>query len=557
MSHAHTPLSVRACPAVPVCLPDDLSEDVEQYARNVASFCNGTLTADELKSHRVARGIYEQRHDGTFILRVRVPGGVLSVAQARAVAGISAKHGSGVLHFTTRQNIQFHGLWVNETPEVMRELLPAGLTAKGGGGNTSRNVAACPYAGVCPAERFDVTPYALAVTAHLIRLPAFADLPRKYKIAFSGCSADCALACVTDLGFIAQVRDGVPGFCVYAGGGMGAVSRVGDRIEEWVPAEDVVRIAETVRQLFHRVGDRQNRQRARLRFAVEKMGVEAFRALYRETLPRTTDAGVPLCETQSEPLPAPIAAPDDLRRLLTDVAALTVLRQRQAGWVAVLIPLPFGEIDWRHLDVLAGLAERFSAEKSLRTTQGQNLLLRFVRETDLPELRRELEHVFGLESLRRTPRHVFTACTGAATCRIGLCCSPDAAGACAEALAQAGLDPDAVQVFDIHFSGCPNACGQHPIGTIGFSGAMRTTDEGSRPAYRVLLGARRGEGRTRFGTPVGVVPDHALPAFLVELLRDFSAGRQVTETPANYFDRMGVAYFQTLVARHTSAPDKA
>lgn len=547
MPHAEPASDHRASSAGSFRLPDGLAADIEQYAQCVASFGRSALTADELKPQRVPRGIYEQRGDGAFMLRVRLPGGLLPAAQARAVAGAAARRGSGTLHFTTRQNVQFHDVPIAETPAILRELLPAGLTSKGGGGDTSRNVAACPYAGVCPAEQFDVTPCVLAVTEHLVGLPGGADLPRKYKVSFSGCRADCALAGVNDLGFIAQVRAGVPGFSVYAGGGLGAVSRLGDRLEEWAPAADVVRIAETVRQLFHRLGDRQNRQRARLRFAVEKMGADAFRARYRETLPQVSADGAPLCEPPPVPAAVSAAPPADHHRLLADVAGLTVLRQRQAGLVTVPVPLPFGQIRWPQLAALAGLAERFSSEQALRATQGQNLLLRSVREEALPTLRAELERAFGADMTRRASRQAFTSCTGAATCRIGLCRSPDAAAACATAVAEAGLDLDALGVADLRFSGCPNACGQHPVGTLGFSGAMRTTGEGIVPAYRVLLGARRGEGCTRLGTAVGVVTAAALPACLIALLRDFASGRQPAETLADYFDRRGAAHFQALL----------
>jgi sulfite reductase (ferredoxin) len=252
----------------PLChLPDTLAQDIEEHAYDVDRFLKGDLSASIMKARRVPRGIYEQRKNGTYMVRVRVPGGAISAAQTRALAAVASRYGSGTLHVTTRQDIQIHDVAIGQTPDIMRELFPVGLTSKGGGGNTVRNVTACPYAGICPAEHFDVTPSVVAVTEYLIGLAGSYNLPRKYKIAFSGCGADCALAQVNDLGFIAKVRDGQPGFSVCAGGGMGAESRVADRMEEWVAASEVVRIAEAVRRLFDRLGDRRNRRRARLRFA--------------------------------------------------------------------------------------------------------------------------------------------------------------------------------------------------------------------------------------------------------------------------------------------------
>ncbi len=535
-------------------LPEDFAQDIEQHAHDVERHLTGELSASIMKSRRVPRGIYEQRQNGLYMLRVRVPGGAISLAQARALAGVAARHGGSLLHVTTRQDIQMHGLQLGQTPAVMRELFPAGLTSKGGGGNSVRNVTACPYAGICPAERFDVTPFVQAVTEHLIGLPGSYNLPRKYKLAFSGCGADCALAQVTDLGFIAQVRDGTPGFSVYAGGGMGAESRVGDRLEAWVPAGEVIRLAEAVRRLFDRLGDRRNRRRARLRFVVQRLGVDAFRGLVHEALPAVAADGTPVCALSVELVRAPAEPPGDYRALLTPGAGLDVLRQRQPGYVAVPLHLPVGDLAWQTLEAVAGLAERFSAERMLRTTQDQNLLLRFVREADLPALRTELDRVFEPETVRGTAGPVFTACTGAATCRLGLCLSQPAARAGAAALAHAGIDAATLRAVDIRLNGCPNACGQHPIGTIGLFGAAQRAGERLVPAYRVLLGARRGEGCTRFGTLAGAVPARALPEFLVEVVRDYEVGRRPGEAFADYFDRRGLAHFHAMIERHSRVP---
>jgi sulfite reductase (ferredoxin) len=535
-------------------LPAELAQDIEQHALDVDRFLKGELSASILKSRRVPRGIYEQRQNGAYMVRVRVPGGALGAAQALALAGVASHYGSGTLHVTTRQDIQIHDVQIEQTPAIMRELFQAGLTSKGGGGNTVRNITACPFAGICPAERFDVTPCVVAVTEYLIGLPGSYNLPRKYKIAFSGCSADCALAQVNDLGFIAHMRDGQPGFSVYAGGGMGAESRVADRMEEWVPAAQVVRIAEAVRRLFDRLGDRRNRRRARLRFAVERVGADAFRGMLRETVQTVTGEGTPAHEARVEIAETPAKPSGDYRSLLTPSKGLNVLRQRQQGYVAVPVHLPLGQISWQALEALADIAERFSAEKMLRATQDQNLLLRFVRESDLDKLCGELDRVLGPETTRHAAWHSFITCTGAATCRLGLCLAQNAARACSGALAGAGIDNAIRQAVDIRLNGCPNACGQHPIGTIGLFGVAQRVGERLIPAYRVLLGARRGEGRTRLGEVAGAVPARALPAFLVDLLSDFQAGRGPDEPFAGYFDRRGMRHFQSVLERHTEAP---
>ncbi len=538
-----------------VCrLPAELAQDIEQHALDVDRFLRGELSASIMKSRRVPRGIYEQRQNGAHMVRVRLPGGALDVAQARALAGVASRYGSGTLHVTTRQDIQIHDVKIEQTPAIMRELFQSELTSKGGGGNTVRNITACPFAGICPAERFDVTPFVMAVTEYLIGLPGSYNLPRKYKIAFSGCSADCALAQVNDLGFIAHVRDGQPGFSVYAGGGMGAESRVGQRMEEWVPAGEVIRIAEAGRRLFDRLGDRRNRRKARLRFVLDRIGADAFRGMLLEAVQAVTGEGAPACEARPELATAPTTPPADYRGLLGQPAGGSALRQRQSGYVAVPVRLPLGQISWKALEALAGMTERFSVEKMLRATQDQNLLVRFVRESDLDSLRGELAAILGPDAGRYSALSTFTACTGAATCRLGLCLPQGAARGCAEALAVAGIDPSTLQAVDIRINGCPNACGQHPIGTIGLFGVAQRAGERLAPAYRVLLGARRGEGRTRLGEVAGTVPARALPAFLVDLLKGFQAGRAPGEAFADYFDRKGMAHFQSVLERHTKVP---
>jgi sulfite reductase (ferredoxin) len=535
-------------------LPDGLAADIDAFDADVRRFLAGELDSAVFKDRRVPRGIYEQRRDGTYMLRVRLPGGLLAATQARALAGIGREFGGGTLHVTTRQDIQLHDLRIADTPAVMRRLLAAGLTCKGGGGNTVRNVTACPHAGICPRERFDVTPHALAVTEHLIAQAGSYSLPRKFKIAFSGCAADCALAEVNDLGFFAEVRDGQPGFAVCAGGGMGAESRVADRLVEWLPAGECVRAAEAVRRLFDRFGDRTNRRRARLRFAVARLGPEAFaQEFFREFAAVTAD-GAPVCAAPPAPAPAGAAClPPE--QALVGRAGLDVLPQRQPGLVAVPLRLPLGQVAWQDLEALAAIAERFSGERALRAAN-QKLLLRSVREPDLPALRAALA---ALRQDVTTPSTLdaFVACTGAATCRLGFCLSQDAARACAEALARAGIAPEGLRGLDIRLNGCPNACGHAPIGTVGLAGCFVRAGGRPAPAYRVLLGARRGQGRTRFGEDAGLVPAGSLPAFLLDLVRAFRARRLEGEAFSDCYDRLRPAFFRALVARHAVAEDVA
>ena len=222
-----------------LALPASFGEDLQKFQEETQRFQQGRLSAAEYRSFRVPRGVYEQRESDTYMLRIRCPAGAVLPRQLRTLASVSRRYGNGVLHVTTRQDIQVHRVRLGDLHPALVELRTAGLSTRGGGGNTVRNITGCGDAGVCPAEAFDISPYVIALTESLLPDPLSYQLPRKYKLAFSGCSRDCAGATVNDLGFLAKLHNGVRGFAVYVGGGMGADSRVGQLFEPFVPVERI------------------------------------------------------------------------------------------------------------------------------------------------------------------------------------------------------------------------------------------------------------------------------------------------------------------------------
>ena len=533
-------------------LPPDLAEDIDTYEREVQRFVDGDMPSAVLKARRVPRGVYEQRKDGSYMVRVRVAGGTLTAEQAQELAALARKHGNGLLHVTTRQDVQLHEVPLEETPGAMRGLMRVGLTSKGGGGNTVRNVTACPYAGICPKEQFDVTPFAHTVTEYLLPLVGSYNLPRKYKIAFSGCAADCALAQVSDLGFIAEAIQGQPGFRVVAGGGMGGHSRVADLFFDWVPARDVIRISETVRRLFDQLGDRSNKHRARLRYVFERIGVDAFRDRFTKEAQVVADDGVPEWNGKV-PLNAPAVEGPCGPPALEVVDGVRCLPQRQADFVAVPLHLPLGFVPADDFAKIGELGMQFSEEKGLRTTRAQNLLIRFVKKENVRRLADELLKL-GTDVLAPTPLERFVACAGASTCRLGLCLARGAAQAGSEALHDAGIEADTLDALDIYINGCPNACGHQPVGPVGLFGVAQRSDGRLVPCYRVTLGGRCGSDGARLGTSVGQVPARAMPAFVTNLAADFQSGRSEAESFSAYFDRTGKKHFEAIVERHARVP---
>lgn len=533
-------------------LPPTLADDIDKYERDVERFLAGGLTPAMMRSRRVPFGIYEQRRDCTYMVRVRVAGGALAAEQARQLAALAAEYSNGQLHVTTRQDVQFHDIELADTPAIMRALREVGLSSKGGGGNTVRNVAACPYAGICPHECFDVTPLAHAVTEYLIQLPGSYNLPRKYKIAFSGCAADCALGQVTDLGFIAETRAGEAGFRVWIGGGMGANSRQADELLSWTPAAECIRIAEAVRRLFDRYGDRDNRHRARLRYVLERLGIDEVRARFQEIIREVTNEEVPAWQGRCDANPAP-TAPGPASPELERIDGILSLRQRQAGRLAVPLHLPLGFLSADEFARIGEIAARFSSETGVRTTRRQNLIIRSVHEGALGELARELRSL-DTDVLAPDPVERFVTCAGASTCRLGLCLSRNATRACAAKLRDAEISQATLDALDIYINGCPNACGQQPVGPIGLSGGAQRIDGRLVPTYRISVGGRCNAEGARLGTNCGQVPAKALPDVLSTIAETFRENRLDNESFNHYCDRNGTEWVKAVADAHAEAP---
>jgi sulfite reductase (ferredoxin) len=333
---------------------------------------------------------------------------------------------------------------------------------------------------------------------------------------------------------------------------MGAHSRLADLLLAWAPVADVIRIAEAGRRLFDQFGDRRNKHRARLRFVFEEMGLEAFRTHFQGEMVRVGKEGVPAWQGRVTVNPGRSSAhsgPPPMQRN----CGTRYLPQRQDGFVAVPLQLPLGFVPAEDLARLGELASRFSGERGLRATRRQGLLMRFVDTEDLPALVAELRNL-STDLLSPSPLERFVACAGASTCRLGLCLARNAARACAEQLERCDLAADTLEALEIHINGCPNACGQQPIGPVGFSGVAQRVGGRLLPAYRITLGGRCGAEGARLGLPVGQVPARALPDFASELARDFERGRDDGEGFGTYFDRMGQAHFAGLAERHAEVP---
>jgi len=534
-----------------------LAAELDEFQKTVEQFRTGAISEAQFRASRVPQGIYEQRESGTYMLRVRFPAGGVLPDHLRRLGEAASTFGNGVLHITTRQEFQVHRVPLESILPALRSLAAAGLSTKGGGGNTVRNVTACFDSGVCPHEVFDVAPYAVALTERFMPDPLSFQLPRKYKIAFAACNRDCSGATVNDVGFIARRQNGADGFAVYVAGGMGGKSRVASLLHEFIPASDAFLVAEAVKRVFDKNGDRKNKHLARLRFLVERIGLDAFRELYEKEL-AALRASAP-ASLQIRPYPSRNLAPAKGKAAgtvanSTDFArwfASNVMPQKQTGFFMVHIPLALGDLPVAKTAALANIVATHG-DGILCATQSQNLVLRWVAESELPSLREKLD-TLSLATPDAPVLRNLVACAGASTCRLGICLSRGLAKAIRQELTDSQLKLEKLGDLTIHISGCPNSCGRHPVGNIGFSGAARRVDGRLIPYYAVQLGGRVTEGQTRFGTNVGAIPARNAPAFV----RDFLAAWQQSAESADFHrfvENDGRTVATELIERHQQAP---
>ena len=555
-------------------IPPEVLEDIRNFRAEMESFLKGEISPERFKPYRVSRGIYAQRGQETCMIRVKVPAGGLFPHQVDRIADLCERYGDGRPHGTTRQDVQIHYVKIEDTPTVYESLAEVGLTSKGGGGSTVRNVTACPDAGVCALEIFDVAPFSVAVTEHLIKHPNMDKLPRKFKVSFSGCETDCSLSTIQDVGFIAKrsTVDGVEreGFRLYTAGGMGANSKVGTLLKDFVPAEDVLYITEAIFNLFYEHGNRRNKHKARLRFFMLKVGEREFERLFDDEVARLKGEGGRELKLRAVPQPRGISpvggditvsADFTEREEYREWVDSNVIPQKkhkgEEGYYLAKIRLPLGDISSGDFRALAEIASGIG-DGTLRMTHDQNIIIRWLNSSEVAALYNGIKGL-GLAEPYAGGVSDLVSCPGASTCNLGICLSKNLASELTSTIEGSTLSLGELQAVDIKLSGCPNACGQHPIGAIGFFGAARRHDGRMAPHYEVLVGGRVEEGKTALGTQCGFIPSKAVPAFVNDLLGDYLETKLESEEGVedfyDYLDRRGLERTKILVERYAPMPD--
>ncbi len=560
-----------------------LGREIDVFAMEIELRKQGKIEERLFAETRLRRGVYGQRydngqrHDGEKtqeipfpsgsltkgpttmwdapgMLRIKIPFGGLSAAQLDVLAEVAEEYSDSILHVTTRQDFQLHFVHIDDTPDIMRRLAAVDITTREACGNSVRNVTACPYAGVCAEESFDVTPYASALAYFLLGHPDCQDFGRKFKIAFSGCKDNpCGLVMMHDMGAIARVRDGRRGFELFVGGGLGAVTHQAKLFDEFLPEEELLPLSQAICRVFARLGEKKNRQRARVKFLVAKMGIEAFKGAVLEERTklssdeRWTSFLSDLHAKDDKPLkgPAALASGGPLPDGYEAWAKTNVMPQRQDGYSVATIRLPLGDLTSDQTRAVASLARAFVGD-NLRLTVEQNIVFRWVPNAELPRLYEGLRAV-GLALAGAGTIADVTACPGTDTCKLGISSSR---GLAAELARQLGDLPNdkAVRRLRIKTSGCFNSCAQHHIADLGFLGVSRNVEGRRVPHFQVVLGGEFSRNAAAYGLALGAVPSKQIPNVVRRLTQAYLDKRNDGETFQEFIKRSGKGAIKELLA---------
>ena len=556
--------------------------DIEEFVATLDRFERGELTPDQWRQFRLVRGTYGQRQTtDSQMLRVKIPQGVLTMDQLAALADVGERYSRGFGHITTRQNIQFHFVALHDIEPAMRRLADAGITTREACGNSVRNITACPYAGVAHDEPFDVTPYAEALTRYLLRHPLSSTLPRKFKIAFEGCSADHIGSAINDLAFraVASPDGRGRGFRVTAGGGTAILPTSAGLLHEFLPASELLRVAEAVLRVFHRLGDYQHKQRNRMKFLIRAMGWTAWRAEYDRELAAcrlsgavpTLDSAPPAAESRPEWAPssspsvgqvaarvsAGVVTGPGLTPTVVPVyqagdeeyarwRATNIRPQKQFGYMMAVAAVPLGDLTSEQMRVIAELAGAYS-DGTVRVTPEQDLVFRWVNASDVRQLYRRLAAA-GLGLAEAGTVADVTSCPGAETCKIAVTQSRGLGRLLEEHIRAHPALIAAAGGARIKISGCPNGCGQHHVATIGFQGSVRRIGARAVPQYFVMVGGGATDRGASFARLAAKIPARRIPVAVERLVALYASDKHDGESAPDFFARADIAHVKAALA---------
>ncbi len=532
-------------------LPESVRQEIDVFETELRRVQAGQMPEKVFLEFRLRHGVYGQRQDGVQMQRIKIPMGVLSTDQMIRLADLTEEYAVGVAHITTRQDVQYHYVDINDTPNLMRRLAGVGITTREACGNVVRNVTACPQAGVCTDEIFDVTPYARAMAYFLLRHPDAQNFGRKFKIAFSGCGDHpCGLARMHDIGAIAKVQESggtqVKGFQVFVGGGLGALPFQAKLYSDFLPAEDLMPLAQAISRVFARLGEKQNRAKARMKFLIAKLGFDEFKRQVEFELKKLphdpqwqAQIDDAMVDYHDQPLrdPSELKIPEDASPELLRWLDVNVRPQAQQGYSTVEVFLPLGDISSDQLRGLANLCRRY-VQDTIRTTVEQNLLIRWVPNGDVLDFHQGLKEL-ELADIGAGRMADVTACPGTDSCKLGIASSRGLAAVLQEKFANGMSRLADRDDLKIKISGCFNSCGQHHIADIGLFGSVQRKGIHSAPVFQITVGGTTKNNAASYGLAVGKVAAKNAPDAIAKLTDLYTAGKKQGESFNTFVERMG------------------
>lgn len=579
-------------------MPAELAREIDIFETQIHLRKQDKIEEKLFAETRLRRGAYGQRydngqrHDGTKVQqlefphkgltkgpmtewdapgmqRIKIPLGGMNAEQLELMADVAEEYSDGIAHVTTRQDFQLHFIHIEDTPSLMRRLAAVRITTREACGNSVRNVTACPYAGVCPDEAFDVSPYGRAAMKFLLGHPDCQDFGRKFKLAFSGCHQHaCGLTNLHDWGAIAVTREENGkvklAFELYVGGGLGAVPFSAKLFDDFLPPEELLPITQAIARVFARLGEKKNRNRARIKFLIKDLGIEKFKELVLEERkilphdPRWTSlieeelkADEKALKAGDDKIPEGDGSPEYQHWLKSNIRP-----QKQAGYVTVTVTLPLGDITPHQLRVLADLSRKYTHE-TVRTTVEQNIVIRWISKKDVFELYQALKAV-GLARSGAGQIFDVVSCPGTDTCKLGISASRGLAAELGKRLSEQAFNLDkAIQDLHIKVSGCFNSCGQHHVADMGFYGVSRKSGNHAVPHFQVLLGGQWENNGGSYGLPIVAIPSKNIPEVVERLSSRFAKERQGQESFQDYYKRLGKVETKAMLEDLIKIPDYA
>ncbi len=541
-----------------------VEKDILELEKKIRLFREGKMDEEKFRSLRLARGVYGQRQPGVQMVRIKLPYGKMTLAQWKRIAAVADEYSTGNLHLTTRQDIQIHFVSLDRTPQLWAELDKDDITIREACGNTVRNITASDTAGIDPEEPFDVTPYAHALFEYFLRKPVCQEMGRKFKIAFSNTEKDTALCFMHDLGAIARVRttDGKEqrGFKIMIGGGLGAQPHLAITTHEFLEEELLIPYLEAVLRVFDRHGERNSRHKARIKFLIQKIGIDTFNQLVDEERLALTHQRVGISSRESAVGSRQSAVgsrqsgvgsrekvADNIDPLKYELWKNTNLfKQKQEGYYAVYVRVPNGNISSDVSRQLIAQLEGVIAD-DVRVTINQGLQFRFIKPESLPYVYSVLDAA-GLAAPGFGSVADITSCPGTDTCNLGISNSTGTALALSEVIEEEFPEFLFNKDITVRISGCMNSCGQHGMASVGFHGSSLKAKGQVVPALQVLVGgAVLGSGDARISDKVIKVPSKRAPAVLTTIFNDYKTSAAAEESFTDYSFRKGEKYYYELL----------